>query len=162
MTQDPRVDAPPTPRLEYALTVRLELGTGYTTPTLASGVQYGQVEVVSGVFSGPRLKGRALPAGGDTPVVRRDGIASLDARYFLQEDDGTVIRIHNRGIFRMPGDVRERIGRGEVVDPDEYYIRTSPIFDVPEGPHDWLTRYTFVGIGRRHTTGNEIDYFRVL
>jgi hypothetical protein len=150
------------PRLEYALTVRLELGTGYTTPTMSSGVQYGQVEVVSGEFHGPRLKGHVLPSGGDAPTVRRDGIAALDARYFLQVDDGTLIRIHNRGIFRMDQEVRERIGRGEDVDPDDYYIRTSPVFEVPEGPHDWLSRYTFVGIGRRHVSGNEIDYFRVL
>ncbi len=162
MSESPREAPSVTPRLEYALTVRLELGAGYTTPTMSSGVQYGQVEVVSGEFHGPRLRGHVLPAGGDAPTVRRDGIAALDARYFLQVDDGTLIRIHNRGIFRMPTEVRERIARGEDVDPGEYYIRTSPVFEVPEGPHDWLARYTFVGIGRRHTTGNEIDYFQVL
>ncbi|MBN9192022.1 DUF3237 domain-containing protein [Microbacterium sp.] len=153
---------PRTPRLEYALTVRLEFGASHTTPTLTSGAKHGQVAVAAGRFWGPRISGTALVAGGDTPVVRRDGIALLDARYFLQAEDGTLIRIHNRGVFRMEDEVAQRIGRGEQVGTDEYYIRTSPTFEVPSGPHDWLTRYTFVGMGRRHPTGNEIDYFAVL
>lgn len=150
------------PGLEYVMTVRLELGGAHTTPTMSSGLQYGQVGVVSGEFEGPLLRGRALPAGGDTPVVRRDGIALLDARYFLEEEDGTLIRIHNRGVFRMPPHVRDQINRGEEASPDDYYIRTSPTFEVPASPHDWLTRYTFVGVGRRNAVGNEIAYFKVL
>lgn len=152
----------PQPQLEYVMTVRLELGVGFTTPPMGSGVQYGQVEVISGEFEGPSLRGRVLPSGGDAPIVRRDGVALLDARYFLEVDDGTLIRIHNRGVFRMPTEARERISRGEDVSPDLYYIRTSPTFEVPEGPHDWLTQFAFIGIGRRHQTGNEIAYFKVL
>lgn len=155
-------DGVPTPELEYVMTVRLRLVDAHTTPLMASGIRHGQVSVASGEFEGPLLRGIALPAGGDNPIVRDDGVANLDARYFLQVDDGTVIRIHNRGVFRMDPDVRDRINAGEEVSPDEYYIRTSPTFEVPPGPHDWLTRYTFVGIGRRHREGNEIAYFKVL
>jgi hypothetical protein len=152
----------PPPELKYAMTVRLELGGGFTSPTMSTGVAHGQIGVLSGEFEGPTLRGRALALGGDTPVIRSDGVVNLDARYFLQVDDGTVIRIHNRGVFRMPADVRDRINAGDDVDPSEYYIRTSPTFEVPEGPHNWLTRYTFVGIGRRHALGNEISYYQVL
>lgn len=144
------------------MTVRLELEGAHTTPVMGSGVRYGQVGVASGEFEGPLLRGRALPAGGDTPVVREDGVVLLDARYFLEVDDGTLIRIHNRGVFRMDPTVRDRLNAGEDVDPDEYYIRTSPTFEVPAGPHDWLTRYTFVGYGRRRAEGNEIHYYKVL
>lgn len=150
------------PELKYVMTVRLELGGAITTPMMASGVQLGQVGVISGEFEGPGIRGRALPAGGDSPMVRRDGVAQLDARYFLEVDDGTLIRIHNRGVFRMPPEVRDRIARGEDVEYTEYYIRTSPTFEVPPGPHDWLAQYTFVGVGRRHRTGNEISYYQVL
>jgi len=155
-------DGVPEPRLEYVMSVRLRLVDAHTTPLMASGIRHGQVSVGSGDFEGPLLRGRALPAGGDNPIVREDGVALLDARYFLEVEDGTVIRIHNRGVFRMPPEVRDRIAAGEDVSPDEYYIRTSPTFEVPPGPHDWLTRYTFVGIGRRNAEGNEIAYFKVL
>ena len=149
------------PTLTYEFTVRLQLTEGTTSPPFASGVRYGQVGIVSGEFWGPRLRGVVHPAGGDNPVVRPDGIAELDARYFLTVDDGTHIRIHNRGIFRMEPEVMDRITSGEDVDPSEYYIRTSPLFEAPAGPHEWLARSTFVGLGRRLPSGNEIDYFRV-
>ena len=161
MTDQVWHDGVPSPRLEHVLTVRLELDGAHTTPVMGSGVQHGQVAVVSGSFEGPTLRGRALPAGGHSPLVLRNGVAQLDARYFLEVEDGTLIRIHNRGIFRMPPEVRERVVRGEDVSPNEYYIRTSPTFEVPEGPHDWLCRYTFVGYGRRDDRGNEISYFQV-
>lgn len=151
----------PQPRLEHVLTIRLELGGAHTTPMMSSGLQHGQVNVISGSFEGPTLRGRALPLGGDSPLVLRNGVAQLDAKYFLEEEDGTVIRIHNRGIFRMEPEVRDRVVSGEDVSPNDYYIRTSPTFEVPEGPHDWLCRYTFVGYGRRDDRGNEISYFRV-
>lgn len=32
----------------------------------------------------------------------------------------------------------------------QYYFRTTPQFDTPVGPHDWLTRTVIVGTGRRH------------
>lgn len=161
LEDDTRPGAIPVPSLEYVMSVRLELGNAFTSPTLSSGVQYGQVDVLSGDFSGPDIRGIALPSGGDTPVVRADGVVLLDARYFLQTDDGVLIRIANRGVFRMPSDVRRRIDAGEPVDPGEYYIRTSPTFEVPLGRYDWLSRHTFVGIGRRHQTGNLIHYYRV-
>lgn len=162
MTDTTTLGIVPPPELRFVMTVRLEFADAFTTPTLSSGVQLGQVSVASGVFEGPGLRGRALPSGGDNPVVRRDGVALLDARYFLEVEDGTLIRIHNRGIFRMPDEVRERLERGEEVDHHDYYIRTSPTFEVPAGPHDWLARHTFVGVGRRHATGNEISYYQVL
>lgn len=51
---------------------------------------------------------------------------------------------------------------GPVVDFSEYYFRTTPIFDVEQGKHDWLTRYVFIGIGERTEDGNRIRYYALL
>ncbi len=48
------------------------------------------------------------------------------------------------------------------VDTSLYYMRTCPKFDVPEGPHDWLSRHVFVGIGDKTPGGNAIHYYQVL
>jgi hypothetical protein len=38
----------------------------------------------------------------------------------------------------------------------------SPKFDVPQGKHDWLARYVFIGVGEKIPTGNRIHYYKVL
>ncbi len=43
----------------------------------------------------PRLRCKAVPAsGGDYALFRPDGVLAFDARYLLQEDDGTLILLH--------------------------------------------------------------------
>jgi hypothetical protein len=48
------------------------------------------------------------------------------------------------------------------VRPDEYYMRVSPKFDVPEGPHEWMSRHVFVGVAEKTPGSNRIHYFVVL
>jgi len=43
--------------------------------------------------------------------------------------------------------VQARIDAGQPFDPRENYFRTTPIFKTSVGPHDWLCRTVFVGIG---------------
>ncbi len=73
----------------------------------------------------------------------------------LQEDDGTLILINNRGFLwgRKP-DVMTRLRQwafegGKPVPHNEYYLRANPSFEVSKGKHDWLTRHVFVGVGER-------------
>jgi hypothetical protein len=47
--------------------------------------------------------------------------------------DGVLIVITNRGLRRGPKEVSERLGRGEPVDPSQYYFRTSAEFEAPQG-----------------------------
>ena len=42
---------------------------------------------------------------------------------------------------------------------DEYYMRLSPTFDTPIGPHDWLTRHVIVGCGERHAEYSVFHYY---
>ncbi len=157
------------PRLEFALEVRLHFTRVQTIENMPSGAKRGAVYLDSGEFSGPRLRGKAVPhSGGDYALFRPDDTVQFDARYMLEEDDGTLIMVHNRGfLWGYADDTMKRLGemafqRGPRVESSEYYLRACPSFEVPVGKHDWLTRHVFVGVGERKTDGNWIRYFALV
>lgn len=157
-----------TPRLEFAMEVRLRFTRVQAIPNVPTGGMRSAVYVDSGEFHGPRLKGKAVPnSGGDYAYFRPDDTAVFDARYMLQEDDGTLILLHNRGYLwgRTP-DVMGRLRKwafegGAPVPHAEYYLRANPSFEVSTGKHDWLTRHVFIGIGERKPDGNLVRYYAV-
>ena len=83
-------------------------------------------------------------------------------RYMLQEDDGSVIYLQNRGFRWGSKEVMEAMARNEPVDHADYYFRTSTKFEAPEGKHDWLNRYIFVGVGEKIPHGNQIHYYKMI
>ena len=86
------------PRLELAFELRLRFTRVQNIHSMPSGAGRGAVYVDSGEFEGPRLRGKAVPgSGGDYALFRPDGVLAFDARYMLQEDDGTLILLHNKG-----------------------------------------------------------------
>jgi Protein of unknown function (DUF3237). len=94
-------------------------------------------------------------------------VAVFDARYMLQEDDGTLIMLYNKGFLwgRKP-DTMDRLRKwafegGAAVAHADYYLRASPTFETTTGKHDWLTRHVFVGIGERKPDGNLVRYYKV-
>ena len=156
------------PKLEFAFEVRLQFAQSVLIEQMPSGAGRGGTYLGTGVFEGPKLKGTAVPnSGGDNALFRPDGVLGLDARYMLQEDDGTLILLYNRGYIwgRKPDTMtryRAIASGGPLVPFSEYYFRTTPIFEVEKGKHDWLTRYVFVGIGERTPDGNRIRYYALL
>lgn len=120
------------------------------------------IPITGGTFEGPKLKGVVLPGGADAQVIRSDGVTDLVARYTLKVEDGTLIYVVNRGLRHGPPEIMQRLMRGETVDPTLYYFRTTPVFEVAAGPHDWLNRSIFIGTGARHAAEVHVRYFRVL
>ena len=120
------------------------------------------IPITGGTFEGPKLKGIVLPGGADAQIIRPDGVTDLVARYTLQVDEGTLIYVVNRGLRHGPPEIMQRLMRGETVDPALYYFRTTPVFEVATGPHDWLNRSIFVGTGARYASEVRVRYFRVL
>jgi len=84
--------------------------------------------IIGGKFWGKGIKGTVVPGGGDFPVVRPDGVVSVDALYRLLTDDGVTIVIHNKGI-----------GYPLINGKDEIY-RLQPEFYAPAGKYDWLNK----------------------
>ena len=111
------------------------------------------IGVSGGVFEGPGLEGRVLPGGSDWIVVRRDGVLIQDVRIVLQTDDDHNVLMSYRGMRYGPEAVIERVDNGEDPDPSEYYFRTAPIFEAPDGEYAWLNKLLAFAVGRRLPTG---------
>ena len=84
--------------------------------------------VQSGHFEGPRLRGKVLPGGGDWTLLRADGVLELDLRLMLETDDGALIHMTSFGLRHGPAAVLAALARGDAVDPQSYYFRTTPRF----------------------------------
>lgn len=148
----PGLETLPEPRFEFLFGMTLEV----EKPDRIGQTHAGDRRVVGvsgGAFEGRRLKGLVLPGGSDWIVVRRDGVLIQDVRIVLQTDDGHNILMSYRGMRHGPEDVIERVNNGEDPDPSEYYFRTAPIFEAPDGEYDWLNRLMAFAIGRRRATG---------
>ncbi len=150
------------PQIEFAFAVQVEISPKKALGALPQGGDRYIVDILDGVFEGPNIKGRVLRGGADWAHIRPDGVFAFDARYTLQEDDGTLIYMQNRGYRWGSPEVMARMARREEVSSSEYYMRVAPVFEVAAGKHDWLTKYVFFGVADKIPTGNIIRYFRVL
>lgn len=92
-----------------------------------------------GSFEGPRLKGRFLPGGGDWPLADASGTMRLDIRLALETDDGAVIYLENKGVWRhLPQD-----GGSD----GAMYIMSTPRFETGDDRYQWLNDYVYVAEG---------------
>lgn len=152
---------PAEPELELIFEARVTLDT----PQVFGKTNYGVrriINIIGGAFSGPAMKGIILPGGADWQTVRADGTADLDARYTLKTDDGALIYVQNKGIRTGTPEVLARLGRGEPVDPSEYYMRTSATFEVLGEKYSWLSKLIAVSSGVRLKNEVLLRFYRVL
>ena len=104
-----------------------------------------------------------LPGGSDWQAIRPgDGAWLLNVRVALKTDDEHIIAMTYPGIRRGPKEVLDRIARGEVVNPTEYYMRITPLFETSSDRYGWLNNIVSVGIGHRLREGPIYHVFEVL
>lgn len=152
--------AAPAPSLTLAFSMRIEVAPPIEQGEI-DGARQRFIPITGGTIAGPKLSGEVLPGGGDWQAIHPGGLAVVHARYHLKAADGTVIAIDNQGVRVASAEVTERLARGEDVDPDAYYFRTTPTFEVAAGPHAWLRRATFVARGIRRPDHVVIDVYQV-
>lgn len=120
------------PKVEFVFEERVTLAPATVLGKTALGHrQY--IPITGGTIAGPKLNGRVIPGGWDFQLRYEGGCGTLTADYFLEADDGTVIHILN-----------ESFSCGGPGGPNGERSFFRPRFEAPEGPHDWLTRGTFV------------------
>jgi Protein of unknown function (DUF3237) len=100
-----------------------------------------------GTFSGPRVRGEVLPWGADWVLLRADGARYLDVRLTLRADDGHLIYVTARGILDVSPETFQRMVAGEDVSPEDYYFRTTPLFETASEKYGWLNRVVAVTVG---------------
>lgn len=156
----PNAPAAPVPGLSWVFSLRGELGAPVELGQVDGGLRR-FIPVVGGRVYGPGLAGKVRDGGGDWQTVHPGGRTEVLARYFLEADDGTVIGVTNAGVRTATPEVIDRLTRGIEVPPDQYYFRTSPTFEVRDGPHAWLRRYLFVARAIRKPDHVIVDFHRV-
>jgi hypothetical protein len=119
------------------------------------------IGITGGRFSGERLSGRVLPGGADWQVIRADGVADLDARYTLETSDGALIYVTNRGYRHGPPEIIRRLASGENLDPNLYYMRTTPRFETGDSRYAWMNGIVCVATGARRPSAVELEVFEV-
>ena len=115
-----------------------------------------------GHFRGPKVQAEILAGGMDLLLGGTDGALRPDVRLVLKLDDGEVLLIVYRGVRHAAPEVMQRIARGEPARPDEYYLRTSLVFETASQKYGWMNRIVGVGVGRREPGAAVYDVFEIL
>lgn len=123
--------------LELALRLMVEIGPMEESGSTHDGVRR-NYPIIGGRFRGPDIAGEVIGSGADISLERHDGVTLLDAVYRIRAENGQVIVVDNKGIWRKADEGRDG-------SRDGFYLRTTPRFLAPEGPHAWLNRSIFVG-----------------
>jgi hypothetical protein len=110
----------------------------------------------------PKLKGTVLPGGACWMLMRRDDVLEIEARITLETDDKHQIYMTWRGFRHGPKEVIDRLNRGEAVDSQTYYFRTTPYFETSSEKYGWLNRICSVATGVRAASGRTLQVFQVL
>lgn len=122
--------------------------------------------IAAGSFEGSKLRGNLVPGTGDWMLIRRDGVMVVDARVVLKTDDDAIIHMSYGGRISIPSkllqDARDP-DRRHLIDPAEYYFRTTPIFETGAAQYAWLNNVVCLGVGRlEQGRGVSYDIFQVL
>jgi hypothetical protein len=114
-----------------------------------------------GHFKGPKIQAEIVTGGMDILLGGTDGAVRPDVRLILKLDDGEILLIQYRGVRHAPAEVMQRIAQGERVPPDEYYLRTSLVFETASKNYHWMNRIVGIGVGRREPSAVFYDVFEV-
>ena len=152
----------PTPiQFEWLMDAHVQVLRPVQIGNIPGGFQQA-VPIGEGRFAGPRLRGTVIPGSADWQLMQKDGITLLDVTGAMLTDDGSTIRVSSKGMRHGPPEVMARLAAGEVVPPDQYYMRAGAEFAAPEGPYSWLNHSLFVSWGERYADKVVIHYYRVL
>lgn len=151
---------PEAPSLEFVCELKVKLKPPYVVGDTPHGMRR-IIPIIGGSFEGPKMKGEILDGGADWQIVRKDGVAELEAHYQIKTDDGVIIYIKNTGLRVATPEVAARIGRGEAVSPSEYYFRAIPKFEAPQGKYEWMNNAIFICKGIRNPDNVAIQVWKV-
>lgn len=116
------------------------------------------IPILSGEVKGLGFNGKVLPGGIDSQIIRPDGKCELSARYAIRLENGASIYIENNGLRTVPVEYVEVVKRGEFIDPDLYYFRTVPTFEVYDPNYFWMMDHVFICYAVRRSKHVELKF----
>ncbi|HEY8803860.1 MAG TPA: DUF3237 domain-containing protein [Clostridium sp.] len=120
------------------------------------------IPILSGEVTGLGFKGKVLPGGIDSQIIRPDGKCELSARYAIELDDGATIYIENNGIRTVPVEYIEDVKAGKFVNPNVYYFRTIPSFETYNSKYKWIMNNIFVCYATRLPENVLLKFYKIL
>lgn len=151
----------PTLQSRYLATMRISLEGSIEIGDTPAG--WRRMDILKGgTIDGPAINGSILAGGSD--IVSRFSNRTLapDIRFVIRTDDQADILVTYRGLRHCSKDVEDRVAAGEVVDPADFYLRTTPTFLTAAPSYDWLNHIVAVGLGRREQMMVIYDLFEIL
>jgi hypothetical protein len=112
--------------------------------------------VTGGEVSGPRLRGRVLPVGGDWLTVRPDGVGVLNVRATMESHDGALVYIEYMGVMELGADGYQRVLRGDL--PARVPIQAAPRFLTAHPAYLWLNRLQCLNVGMFDAATSSVSY----
>jgi hypothetical protein len=113
--------------------------------------------VTRGEFSGPKLKGKLRPSGGDWLTIRTDGVALLDVRATFESDDGALIYTSYTGVADLGEGGYQKFLAGEPP-VSGLPLHVVPRYQTSHPSYIWLNRLQCLGIGEAFLERNEVHY----
>ena len=149
------------PRLEFFCELNVSLDPAVVVGDTPHGTRR-IIPITGGSVSGPGISGEILNGGADWQIVRKDGVAELEAHYQFKTEEGTIVYIKNIGVRVATPEIAAKIARGEHVDANQYYFRTTPRFEAPAGKYAWVNDAIFVCTGERKATSVVLKVWKVM
>lgn len=134
-----------------------------STPRLIGEVPAGYARRISaisgGTFEGERLRGQALPGGGDWVIRRADGVMHMDVRALLETHTGGLIYMTYTGRLVIPpgGSLPPK-----PEEADQLYFRSAVQFETAAADLLWLNNVVAFGIGKFLAGGPAYDIYELL
>jgi Protein of unknown function (DUF3237) len=130
------------PNLAHVLDISVKFDLDLDFPSVSGQRRF--LRAVGGKINGSGIEAEVTPQAGDWLIRRPDGVQENDQRIYFTMPDGQHIYMRSIG-FTSP----------------EGHFHCTPRFDIQAGPHDWLTRTVFAGIGYLNATGFEIKVYKL-
>lgn len=108
----------PQPRLEFAVSIRADLGPAVEFTT-SHGITRAMFPITGGDIAGDGWRATILPGGADFATRLPDGSYAIEARYFARTDDGIILSVLNAGrMWAQPDGSFDGRTRAEIQAPE--------------------------------------------
>jgi Protein of unknown function (DUF3237) len=114
--------------------------------------------ITSGEFTGDRLNGTTVGAGGDWLLIGQDGFGRLDVRATLKTNDGANIYVQYNGFLQVTEAIANILGgANESTEFGDQYFFVNPRMETGDERYAWVNQTLFLGQGRA-VAGPAVEY----
>ena len=138
-------------RLEYLFSVTVKFSRERIGP-LPEGIR-GNFYITGGEISGPKVRGKVRPVGGDWAILQTDGMGIIDVRETIETEDGALISATYTGVADMGEDGYQMALQGKP--RPRYSVRCAARYRSAHPNYRWINRLQCLAIGQMDAERSE-------